>query len=49
MKGAWPSMMRTLYGDHKKFYDIYFSLHKGYYFTGNHHYIITQIIHNYLN
>lgn len=28
-------MMRTLNGDHQKFYDVYFSLCKGYYFTGD--------------
>ena len=31
----WPSMMRSLYGDHQRFYDTYFSLFKGYYFTGD--------------
>lgn len=35
MKAPWPSMMRTLYGDHKRFYETYFSLFKGYYFTGD--------------
>jgi acetyl-CoA synthetase len=32
---AWPSMMRTLYGDHKRFVDTYFSAYKGMYFTGD--------------
>jgi acetyl-CoA synthetase len=35
MKAPWPSMMRTLYGDHKRFYETYFSMFKGYYFTGD--------------
>ena len=32
---AWPSMMRTVYGDHKRFVDTYFSSYKGMYFTGD--------------
>jgi acetyl-CoA synthetase len=35
MKAPWPSMMRTLYGDHKRFYETYFAMFKGYYFTGD--------------
>ncbi|MCF6190289.1 MAG: acetate--CoA ligase [Cocleimonas sp.] len=35
MKQPWPSMMRTLYGNHERFYETYFSLFKGYYFTGD--------------
>ena len=35
IKHPWPSMMRTLYGDHQRFFDTYFSLYKGYYFTGD--------------
>jgi len=35
MKQPWPSMMRTLYGDHERFYETYFSMFKGYYFTGD--------------
>ena len=31
----WPSLMRTVYGDATRFYDIYFSQFKGYYFTGD--------------
>jgi acetyl-CoA synthetase len=27
--------MRTIYGDHERFYDTYFSMFKGYYFTGD--------------
>jgi acetyl-CoA synthetase len=35
MKAPWPSMMRTIYGDHKRFFETYFALYKGYYFTGD--------------
>jgi len=28
-------MMRSVYGDHKRFYETYFSMFKGYYFTGD--------------
>ena len=35
IKHPWPSMMRTLYGDHQRFFDTYFSMYKGYYFTGD--------------
>jgi acetyl-CoA synthetase len=33
--GAWPGMMRTLYGDHARFVQTYFSAYKGHYFTGD--------------
>jgi len=32
---SWPGQMRTIYGDHKRFYETYFSQFKGYYFTGD--------------
>jgi len=32
---AWPGMMRTLYGDHKRFVETYFSIFPGKYFTGD--------------
>ncbi len=32
---AWPSMMRTVYGDHKRFMETYLSAYKGKYFTGD--------------
>jgi len=35
LKGAWPGMMRTLYGDHKRFVETYFSMFPGFYFTGD--------------
>ena len=35
IKRPWPSMMSSVYGDHKRFYETYFSMFKGYYFTGD--------------
>lgn len=35
IKYPWPSMMRTVYGDHKRFYETYFAMFNGYYFTGD--------------
>ena len=32
---AWPALARTVYGDHKRFVDTYFSTYKGKYFTGD--------------
>ena len=32
---AWPGMMRTVYGDHQRFVETYFSTYKGKYFTGD--------------
>ena len=32
---AWPGLARTVYGDHKRFVDTYFSSYKGKYFTGD--------------
>jgi acetyl-CoA synthetase len=32
---AWPGIARTVYGDHKRFVDTYFSMYKGKYFTGD--------------
>jgi len=31
----WPGMMRTLYGDHERFKQTYFSMYQGKYFTGD--------------
>ncbi len=31
----WPGQMRTLYGNHKRFVDTYFSTYPGYYFSGD--------------
>ncbi len=35
LKGSWPGQMRTVYGDHQRFVDTYFSTFEGSYFTGD--------------
>jgi acetyl-CoA synthetase len=35
IKDAWPGMMRTVFGDHKRFEETYFQTYKGYYYTGD--------------
>ncbi|HZX22385.1 MAG TPA: acetate--CoA ligase [Woeseiaceae bacterium] len=35
MKDSWPGQMRTVYGDHQRFVDTYFSTFEGAYFTGD--------------
>lgn len=35
VKFPWPSMARTIYGDHKRFKDTYYSSFAGKYFTGD--------------
>jgi len=35
LTGSWPGQMRTVYGDHKRFLDTYFSTYPGNYFTGD--------------
>ena len=35
LKTSWPGQMRTIYGDHQRFIDTYFSQFPGYYFTGD--------------
>ncbi|MES2335928.1 MAG: acetate--CoA ligase [Pseudomonadota bacterium] len=32
---SWPGQMRTLWGDHQRFEEAYFSQYKGHYFTGD--------------
>ncbi|HZP08044.1 acetate--CoA ligase [Methyloceanibacter sp.] len=32
---AWPGIMRTVYGDHERFVETYFTTFKGMYFTGD--------------
>jgi acetyl-CoA synthetase len=32
---AWPALARTVYGDHQRYVDTYFSSYKGKYFTGD--------------
>ncbi|MAV58518.1 MAG: acetate--CoA ligase [Candidatus Marinimicrobia bacterium] len=35
IKNSWPGQMRTVYGNHDRFFDTYFSQFSGYYFTGD--------------
>ena len=35
MKHSWPGQMRSVWGDHQRFYDTYFSQFPGYYFSGD--------------
>ncbi len=35
IKTAWPGIMRTVYGDHERFIDVYFRRFPGYYMTGD--------------
>ncbi len=35
VKRSWPSQIRSVYGDHQRLIDTYFSTYKGYYFTGD--------------
>jgi len=35
IKASWPGQMRTIYGDHQRFIETYFSQFPGYYFTGD--------------
>ncbi len=35
MTRPWPSQMRTVFGDHQRFFDTYFSQYPGFYFTGD--------------
>ncbi len=35
IKYPWPSMARTIYGDHKRYIDTYFSAYPGKYFSGD--------------
>ena len=32
---SWPGQMRTVYGDHERFFDTYFAAYPGMYFTGD--------------
>ncbi|MBB3940851.1 acetyl-CoA synthetase [Novosphingobium fluoreni] len=32
---SWPGQMRTVWGDHDRFFQTYFTTYKGYYFTGD--------------
>jgi acetyl-CoA synthetase len=53
---SWPGQARTVYGDHKRFIETYFSTYKGKYFTGDGckrdedgHYWITGRVDDVLN
>ncbi|MEW7982166.1 MAG: acetate--CoA ligase [Candidatus Sedimenticola endophacoides] len=35
IKHPWPSQMRSVYGDHRRFFETYFQMYPGYYFTGD--------------
>lgn len=35
VKSSWPSQIRSIYGDHQRMVDTYFSQYPGYYFTGD--------------
>ena len=35
IKSSWPGQIRTIYGDHKRTIDTYFSTYPGYYFVGD--------------
>ena len=35
IKSSWPGQMRSIYGDHDRFLETYFSQFPGYYFTGD--------------
>ena len=53
---SWPGQARTIWGDHKRFIETYFSTHEGMYFTGDgarrdedDHYWITGRVDDVLN
>jgi acetyl-CoA synthetase len=35
LTASWPGQMRTVWGDHKRFFETYFSTYRGKYFTGD--------------
>ena len=35
ISGSWPGQIRTVFGDHDRCYNTYYSTYKGYYFTGD--------------
>ena len=56
IKDSWPGQMRTIWGDHKRFLETYFSTYPGSYFTGDGalrdqdgHYWITGRVDDVLN
>ncbi|MEN6669784.1 acetate--CoA ligase [Psychrobacter sp. B38] len=56
ISSSWPGQMRTIYNDHERFLETYFSQYPGYYFTGDGaqrdeegHYWITGRVDDVLN
>lgn len=35
IRRPWPSMLRTVAGDHERFQEVYFNVYKGMYFSGD--------------
>lgn len=35
LRASWPGQMRTIWGDHERFVNTYFSDYRGYYFSGD--------------
>jgi acetyl-CoA synthetase len=35
LTASWPGQMRTVWGDHKRFFETYFTTYRGRYFTGD--------------
>jgi acetyl-CoA synthetase len=35
IRASWPGQMRTVWGDHRRFFETYFSTYRGLYFTGD--------------
>lgn len=35
ISGSWPGQIRTVFGDHQRCFDTYYSTYPGYYFTGD--------------
>jgi acetyl-CoA synthetase len=35
ISGSWPGQIRTVFGDHQRCFDTYYSTYSGYYFTGD--------------
>ncbi len=46
---SWPGQMRTVYGDHERFVQTYFSTYKGMYFSGDGYYWITGRVDDVIN
>ena len=56
ISNSWPGQMRTIYNDHRRFLETYFTIYPGYYFTGDGaqrdedgHYWITGRVDDVLN